>query len=122
MSKDLFDKKTDEIIFSANAWHWGAIVAEIQRLKILDENKIENLFNLIGLNKEDCEIVAKALIKDTISSLEDSDRLLLDGSKTKKPDDCKFHRVDLEKNYSTNKQVLLEFINAIKDCNGFKVY
>ena len=125
MGIDLFDKETNDICFSINFWHWRAIVEEIRRLNLFSEELVDSLHESYcnnGLNKEECLLVAQTLNETIIPKLSDTERILFNGERTEEPDDCVFHKVDVEKNYSTNKKVLVEFVECLERCNGFEVF
>ena len=118
------DIQTNEVCFSINFWHWRAIVEEVRRLNLLPEKTVDGLHEPWcgnGLSKEQCHQVAMILKEKTIPTLEDAQRILIDGQRTTQPDDGKLYKDEIGKNYSTNKEVLLEFADAIEACNGFVV-
>jgi hypothetical protein len=126
MGIDLLDKQTEDTCFSINFWHWRAIVEEIRRQRIIPEEIVDGLHEPYcgnGLTVEQCRLVASVLREKVISKLSDSDteRILLDGNRTKVPDDYLFHKVELEKNYSTDKSTLSKFVECLETCNGFEV-
>lgn len=122
----LIDNETENVVFDVNFWHYRSLVEAIRSLKILPDDYVDRLhepFTGAGLTKEECCMVASELRSRLLPSLEEDDRLLLDGTTTKTSDDGVFHKSDGEwqKNYSTNKRVLREFIDAIAASNGFMV-
>ncbi len=122
----LMDNETDDVVFDVNFWHYRAIVEAIRSLRVLPDEQVDRLhepFTGSGLTKDECRIVAAELQARVVPILEQDDRLLLDGTVTKEPDDGVFHKTDAEwrKNYSTNKTVLAAFIDAIHKSNGFTV-
>ena len=124
MGTDLFDKQTEDICFSINSWHWRAIVEEIRRQKILPEEIVDGLnepYCENGLTVEQCRLVASTLRAKVISKLSNTERILLDGSRTEIPDDYVFYEVEWEKNYSTDKSTLENFVECLETCNGFEV-
>ena len=124
MSIDLFDKQTEEICFSINSWQWKAIVEEIRRQRIISEEIIDGLHQSYcenGLTIEQCRLVASVLREKVIAKLSGTERILLDGTRTNVPDDYIFHRVEVEKNYSTSKLALTKFVECLETCNGFEV-
>ena len=122
----LMDNETDDVVFDVNFWHYRAIVEAIRSLRVLPDEYVDRLhepFTGSGLTKDECRIVAAELQARFVPILEQDDRLLLNGTVTKEPDDGVFHKTDGEwqKNYSTNKKVLAAFIDAIHKSNGFTV-
>ena len=122
----LMDNETDDVVFDVNFWHYRAIVEAIRSLRVLPDEYVDRLhepFTGSGLTKDECRIVAAELQARFVPILEQDDRLLLNGTVTKEPDDSVFHKTDGEwqKNYSTNKKVLAAFIDAIHKSNGFTV-
>lgn len=122
----LIDNENNELVFDINFWHYRALVEAIRSLQVLPDEYVDRLhepYTGAGLNKEECQLVAAELRSRLVPILGDDDRLLLDGATTKIPDDGVFHKTDADwhLNYSTNKRVLLDFVQALKDCNGFTV-
>ena len=126
MTVMLMDNETDDVVFDINFWHYRAIVEAIRSLRVLPDDHVDRLhepFTGSGLTKDECLIVAKELHARLVSTLDQDDRLLLDGTVTKEPDDGVFHKTDIEwqKNYSTNRTVIAAFVDAIRKSNGFTV-
>lgn len=124
MTVMLIEEETDDVVFDVNFWHWRAIVEEIRRTKILKDETVDRLHQPFcgnGLNKDECKKISEYLKSIVIPELESDDRILLDGERTKEPWTGEFHREEPEKNYSTDKKVLLKFVEAIEQCNGFEV-
>jgi hypothetical protein len=120
----LIDNKDENIYFDINFWHWRAIVEEIKRLKVIPENLVDGLHEQYcgnGLNIEQCCKVADALQK-RIYNLKNTERILFNGEITEEPDTYEFYRDEVEKNYSTNKEVMEKFIEFLKKCNGFELF
>ena len=122
----LMDNVTDDVVFDINFWHYRAIVEAIRSLSVLPDEYVDRLhepFTGSGLSKDECRIVAAELHARFILTLEQDERMLLDGTVTKELDDGVFHKADddWQKNYSTNKKVLTAFVDAIQTCNGFTV-
>ena len=126
MTVGLLDNETEEFFFDVNFWHYRTLVETIRALAVLSDDCIDRLhepFTGAGLTKDESRMVAEKLRSRVLPRLQEDDRLLLDGSTTKATDDGAFHRSedDCTKNYSTNRQVLVEFIQALEACNGFTV-
>ncbi len=126
MTVMLMDNETDDVLFNVNFWHYRAIVEAIRSLRVLPDDYVDRLhepFTGSGLTKDECLIVATELYARLVSTLDQDDRLLLDGTVTKEPDDCVFHETDADwqKNYSTNRTVIAAFVDAIRKSNGFTV-
>ena len=124
MGVNLRDKETRDFFFGINFWNWRTIVEQIRSLDILPDERVDDLhesFCGFGLSREECLLVADKLESRIISQLSDTERVLLSGEKTEKPDDYKFHKNNIASNYSTNKEALEEFVTGIRQCNGFEV-
>ncbi len=126
MTVMLMDNGTDDVVFDVNFWHYRAIVEAIRSLRVLPDDHVDRLhepFTGSGLTKDECLIVATELHARLVHTLDQDDRLLLDGTVTKEPDDGVLHHTDVEwqKNYSTNRTVLTAFVDAIRKSNGFTV-
>ena len=126
MGVSLFDRKTNEIVFDVNFWHYRAIVEAIRSLDILSDERVDALHELWqdqGLTVDEARLVAAAIRTRLLPTLAEDERLLLDGVRTTEPDDGRFHRrsSDQHQNYGTNRRVLERFAECCETCNGFKV-
>jgi hypothetical protein len=122
----LFDRKTNEIIFDVNFWHYHAVVEAVRSLAVLPEETVDALhesWQNNGLTVEQARLVAAAIRTQLLPTLKEDERLLLDGSRTTEPDDGTLHRDpgDQAQNYSTNRRVLERFAECCESCNGFTV-
>jgi len=122
----LFDRKTNDIVFDVNFWHYRSIVEAVRSLRVLPETTVDALngsWQDTGLTVGEARLVAAAIRARLLPSLADDERLLFDGRQTTEPDDGTFHREPSEqhKNYSTNHRVLEEFAACCEMCNGFSV-
>ncbi|MGZ3439271.1 MAG: hypothetical protein ACXVDD_07135 [Polyangia bacterium] len=125
MGVTLFDQKTNEVVFDVNFWHWRAIVEAIGSLRVLPKQRVDQLHELFvgDLTESEARTVAVALKERLLPDLGDGERILLDGTRTTRPDDFVFYREPAEqhKNYSTNREVLQKFIECCSSCGGFRV-
>lgn len=125
MGVTLFDLATDEVVFDVNFWHWRAIVEAIRSLDVLPTDTVDALHEaFIGvLSERDARHVAEAICTRLLPTLNDDERVLLDGKRTTEPDDGTFHREPAEqhRNYSTNRAVLAKFADSCATCAGFRV-
>jgi hypothetical protein len=122
----LFDRKTKNIVFDVNFWHYRAIVEAIRSLDVLPTEKVDALHESWqdnGLTTEEARLVAAAIRSRLLPTLGEDERLLLDGRRTTEPDDGTLYRDPAEqhKNYSTNRRVLEQFAGCCETCNGFFV-
>lgn len=126
MGVSLFDRKTNEIVFDVNFWHYRTIVEAIRSLAVLPDRTVDALHESwqdTGLTTDEARLVAVAIRSRLLPTLAEDERLLLDGQRTTEVDDGTMHRDPAEqhKNYSTNRLVLEEFTACCETCNGFKV-
>lgn len=125
MGVTLFDRRTEDIIFDVNFWHWRAIVEAIKSLGELPADRADALHEQwqgTGLSREEARSVAAALRERLIPTLGAGERLLIDGRRTTEPDDMVWYRgADQHKNYSTNREVLEQFVQFCQACDGFTV-
>jgi hypothetical protein len=125
MSVGLTDLTTGAVLFRVNFWHWGAIVEAVRRLRVLRDDRVDQLREpFVGeLSEEEARAVGAAIRKSLLPVLGDDDRLLLDGRRTTEPLDPTFYTDPAEqhKNYSTDRRVLEEFAACCEMCNGFRV-
>lgn len=116
---------TEKAYFSINFWHWHAIVEAVRRLDVIPPLKCDRLHEPFcgnGLSESDARVVADAIETCLLPSLGESDRLLLNGTRTTHPDDYMFHKGDQHLlNYSTNRKVLADFARFCRQCGGFEV-
>jgi hypothetical protein len=122
----LFDRKTNDIVFDVNFWHYRAIVEAIRSLRVLPDATVDALHESwqdTGLTAAEARLVAAAIRSQLLPALADDERLLLDGRQTTEPDDDTMHYNpdDQHKNYSTSRRVLEEFAACCETCNGFSV-
>ena len=124
MTRILVDRRNGDNDIVINNWHWHTIVEEIRRLNVIDVDVAEKLHIQacgFGLTEMEAAVVADTLEQRSLPKLAATDRMLLDGSTTATPDDYKFHKVDTEKNYSTNAEVIRMFIDFCRCSKGFDV-
>jgi hypothetical protein len=125
MGISLYDPVAEDMVFEINFWHWRAIVAAIERLGVVPPRAIEILSEPFvgGISKDEARIIAAALRADVLPTMQEGERMLLEGGFTRTPDDGVFHREpDTQaQNYSTNREVMERFIVACETCNGFDV-
>jgi hypothetical protein len=121
----LFDQKTNAIIFDVNFWHWRAIVEAIRSFGVLNAIRVDALHEQFAgeLTEPEARAVAAAIRERLLPTIADDERLLLDGRRTREPDDGTLYRDPIEqhKNYSTNRRVLEEFVRCCEICGGFRV-
>jgi hypothetical protein len=122
----LFDRKTNDIVFDVNFWHYRAIVEAVRSLRVLPDATVDALHESwqdTGLTAEEARLVAAAIRTRLLPTLSEGERLLLDGRRTTEPDDGTMHigPTELHKNYSTDRRVLEEFAKCCETCNGFSV-
>jgi hypothetical protein len=125
MGVALFDHKTGGIVFQVNFWHWRAIVEAIRRLGVLPEARVDLLHEqFVGeLTESEARAVGVAIRERLLPTLADRERLLLDGQRTREPDDGTFYRepAEQDRNYSTDRGVLERFAQYCDSCGGFRV-
>jgi hypothetical protein len=122
----LRDVKTREFVFDVNFWHWRTIVEAVRSLKVIPDARVDGLHQQwtgTGLSLEEARAVGGAIRTKLLPQFVDGERLLLDGSRTAEPDDGTFYRdrAELQRNYSTTRQVLERFVSCCETCNGFDV-
>ena len=121
----LYDQSTGEKIFDTNFWHWRTIVEAVRFLHVLPKERTDSLHtpSVGALSKEEARIVGAALLEKLIPTVSGEERILIDGRRTRDPDDGTFYRdpIDQHKNYSTNREMLEEFSACCLKCSGFRV-
>lgn len=118
---DVTDQDKDLFL---NFWHWGTIVEAIRKLEVIPDLRAQALHEQYigsGLTKEEALKVASALRSRLLPTLSDDERLLLDGSKTSRPDTGALDFKDTEKNCSTDPGMLRKFAEFCESCSGFTV-
>lgn len=125
MGITLVDQKSEDLVFDVNFWHWRAIVEAVRRLAVLPAERAAALHEpFVGdLTQDEARTVATAIRERLLPTLESDDRLLLDGTRTKAPDDGTFYRSPEEqhRNYGTTREVLEPFTRYCETCAGFQV-
>lgn len=124
MGISLIDNTNEGNYFDINFWHWRAIVEVVHKLQVLPVDVVKGLhepFTGSGLSVEQARMVSVALREHLLPQLVEGERLLFDGTTCMEPDDGVFHRVEIEQNYSTNREVLERFAVYCETCAGFEV-
>jgi hypothetical protein len=125
MGVSLLDCQSNEVIFDVNFWHYRAIVEAIRGLGVLSDAKVDSLHECWcgnGLSANEARAVASLIRSQLMPTLADSERLMLDGTRTAAPDDgTLFLDAEQHKNYSTNVAVLERFAQCCETSNGFIV-
>ncbi|MFX1537588.1 MAG: hypothetical protein ACFFDI_25580 [Promethearchaeota archaeon] len=107
-----------------NWWNWRPTIELIRKLGIIDDTRLHLMcFNVTGVSvtKEEAQQIGETFQADLLPKINSGQRILLDLSITSEPDDDKFHRDDLGKNYSARYEWLEEFTEFCLDCEGFTV-
>ena len=111
--------------FVVKTWNWTAILAAIERLNILSEEKLELLSSrwLNGkLSKEETHAVAAGLREQVLPHFRSGERLLADGETTTEPDDFVFHTTeDWDRNFTVDREKFLEFVEFCEASHGFEI-
>jgi hypothetical protein len=110
--------------FEVNFWNWRPIVELIRSLAVIPDERVNELhqpFCNFGLSEAEAIAVAAALEAKVLPGLSGQERVLLDTSTTREPDDYVLHKEEPARNYSTTKLVLVEFIQFCRTCKGFVV-
>lgn len=124
MGITLVDNEKSDNRFDINFWHWRAIVEAVRRLEVLPEAVVDGLHEPMccnGLTTAQARAISSALCQQVLTALADGERLLLHGEVTTEPDNQVFHKIGVERNYSTDRQVLQQFADYCETCNGFQV-
>jgi hypothetical protein len=126
MSFILVDTANDENDFQINSWNWRTIVMLLEKHSAFDAEKLELMGTSCGyptLSKEEADHLASVLRTKVFPGLADDDRLMIDGTITKTPDDGTFYRDPAEwhKNYSTTKAMMLRLREFCDNSSGFDV-
>jgi hypothetical protein len=122
----LSDRGSRDHLWAINYWSWHPVVEVVRLLDILPQETAKNLHTSCcgyGLTEEEAQQVADALETHVLPRIALNDRVLLDGSITKDPDDNVMHTDPATdwKNYSTSLTVLKEFVLFCRSCSGFDV-
>jgi hypothetical protein len=126
MGITLTDRGNEKNLFFVNFWNWRAIGEAIRTLGVVSDDRASALqepFCGNGLTRDEAYKVADAIEAKVVPLVPEDGRLLLDGSMTQTADDGTFYRAAEEssKNYSTNRVVLLKFIEYCRSSSGFDV-
>lgn len=115
---------TEDHWFEINFWNWRPIVELIRSLDLIPNERVDELHQPYcgyGLSEAEAIAVAATLEAKVLPELSAQERILLDGSTTTQADDYVFHKEEQDRNYSTTKPVLIEFIRFCRTCKGFTV-
>lgn len=108
-----------------SSWHWRTIVEAVRDLAILPDATLDALHKpeAGALSGEEARAVARALRERLLPTLAPDERLLLNGARTKEPDDQVFHRAREEqwRNYSTDLATLSRFADFCDASGGFSL-
>ena len=127
MSFILIDTSDEERDLQLNAWHWRTILMLLDVSGAVSKERLE-VMGISGacptLSQEEARSIAAALRTKVLSGLRSDERITIDGTITKEPDDGTLFRdpKDQHKNYSTNAQVLEKLCDFCESCRGFKIY
>ena len=121
MGFHLIDPDDRSNILFINFWNWRTIVEAARRLEVVDDATAERMHlqcTSFQLSPAQALDLAMAIEDYLLPSLEEDDRVLLDGTITDEADDGTFHKVDVEKNYSTNAKVLRAVMEFCRSTQG----
>jgi len=127
MSFILVDTLDDKRDLQLNAWHWRTILVLLEVSEAVTKERLE-VMGISGacpsFSREEARSIATALRTKVLSGLQPDDRVMLNGTITKEPDDGTLFRdpKDHHRNYSTNAQVLEKLCDFCESCGGFKIY
>ena len=112
--------------FIVKTWSWTAVLAAIERLNILSEEKLEELSSrwLNGrLSIEEAHAVAAGLREQVLVHFGPGERLLVDGETTKEPDDFVFHTTpeNMDRNFTVDRDKFVEFVEFCEASHGFEI-
>jgi len=121
MSFILQDTAREDNSLQLNAWHWKTILVMLEVAEVLPTEKL-HLMGVSGacptVSEEEVRSIATGLREKVIPLFAVDDRIFIDGTVTKEPDDGTFHRGETEwhLNYSTNGAVLRELCSFCESC------
>ena len=104
---------------TVNSWRWGATVPLIQESNILEPDVEIFGDRMVFAKMDSCLKLADWFENNFLKDLDEGSRIGLDGKTTSEPDDGTFHRDDLAKNYSADRDWLLQFVQFLRECGGF---
>jgi len=127
MSFTLVDTSDGKRDLSLNVWHWRTILMLLDVSEALPKERLEAMGtsgSCPTISKAEAQSIASALRANVLGGLELGERIMLDGTLTKEPDDRTFFRNAKEqhKNYSTNAEVLTKLCDFCEACSGFTIY
>lgn len=108
----------------ANAWNWRPMLELIEKVGIIERERLELLGANLGQRVEESEAcaIAKILKEELLPRMRPGDRMLLDTSITDQPDDGKMHYDYIALNYSSTYDWLSQFADFCANCKGFTVW
>jgi hypothetical protein len=111
--------------FSVNWWHWHAILEAVRRTGVLPVDRVEGLHQAFfgELSVAEAHAVGHAIRTRVCPTLDEGERLLLDGATTTDPGDDVLYgeHNETHRNYGTSRAVLEAFVAFCERCGGFRV-
>lgn len=124
MGFHLKDPDDDSNLMFINFWHWRTIVEAVRRAAVFDAATIDRMHQqctMFQLSRDQSQVMVQVIEDQLMPQLEENERLLLDGSVTEEEDDGTFHKVELERNYSTNLEVLRNVVAFCRSTRGIVI-
>ena len=127
MSFTLIDQSSENFEFRTSVWSWKAAVEIIRSLDIVSEGKVRQMgYNATGMKVDQFEAseIARRISEEVLPKVEEGSRMFSDGSVTKAPDDGTIYKDDDDKykNYSVDRDWLIEFSEFCAKCKGFQIF
>ena len=124
MGFHLIDPDDRSNIFFISFWHWRMIVEAIRRLDVFDTETVDRMHlqcTEFRLSREQSMALAQAIEDQLLPQLEEGERMRFDGAVADEEDDGVFHKVDVEKNYSTNAKTLRDVAAFCRSTRGIVI-
>lgn len=124
MGVDIHDSEDHRCTIHSNWWQWRSTVELIRSLDLLNGPRLDLLSDGMGeLTEAEARQIASAFERQVLPGLHPDQRVLLDGAVTTEPDDGTFHRVPVEqhRNYSADRDWLIQFVAFCNECRGLYV-
>ena len=127
MSFTLIDQGSENFEFRSSVWSWKAALEIIKSFDVISERTLRDMaYNATGVSVsiEDAQVIGEKIREEVLPKIESGKRMFADLSVTETPDDGTIYRDDDDqwKNYSVDREWLVEFSDFCLKCKGFQIF
>ena len=123
----MIDQGSENFEFRSSVWSWKAAIEIIKSFDVVSEGKVRQMaYNATGVKVDqmDANEIGKRVQTDILPKVGEGMRMFSDLSTTDSPDDGTIYQDEDEKfkNYSVDREWLLEFSDFCTKCKGFQIF